>query len=94
MPCISILKEVSEYKAQYFYMQDIKDFERKDFLYSFNATENVLAEFFKNEFYGKIYILDRIYNENRDFFETLKNLLEKEQIIIYKANVPNKETFY
>lgn len=94
MPCISILKTINEYKAQYFYMHNIKDFERKDFLYSFNATDNVLVEFFKNEFYGKIYILDRIYNENKEFFETLRNSLNIEQMIIYEANLPDNEIFY
>ena len=93
MPCISILKKISDYKTEYFYMENIKDGEAGDFLYSFNGTKETLSEFFRNRFNGETYILDRIYNENKTFFEYLE-ALSKKKFFIYHANEPIKERFY
>lgn len=94
MPCLSILKDKNDYRFQYFYSHEIKDAERKNFLYSLNATEKILMEFFMSKFQGKLYILDRIYNENKDFFIKLENNLNAEHIVVYHAEPPLKETFY
>ena len=94
MPCISVLREIDDYKSRYFYMHNIKDSEGKNFLYSFNATDDILLEFFKNKFQGEIYVLDRIYHENKEFFDKAEVSLKEGQFTVYHADAPAKESFY
>lgn len=94
MPCVTILKEINEYKGHYFYAQDIKVSEREDFIYSFNAPDDVLKEFLDNTFQGQVYVSDRIYNENKELFEKFKSSLKEEQLTVYEPQEPINEIFY